>query len=215
MKKIILYLILFIFVLPLFSCGQTNNDSSINGLIIDASIKNEVEKNISSLNFGEVQDKLLIYNNRMFVDYYEDNELMTSTTDKEIKQVFKSFYYWQGDTLGIDGAFGFFGGVGFSIKITENKATLYHLLASDEFPTYAYNENDNLLFRIEVPCTDTKIILSKIPDSTKNQVIYGYVEFKSEEYYSSSGSVEEHEISPRKKQRVDMKIYFKSTKLNI
>ena len=68
------------------------------------------------------------------------------------------------------------------------------MLASDEFPSYAYKEKDSLIFRLEVPCTDTKIILSEIPNSTKNQVIYGLVEFKSGDYYASSGSVDGQEI---------------------
>jgi hypothetical protein len=65
-----------------------------------------------------------------------------------------------------------------------------------------------------VPCTDTKIILSEIPDSTNKQIIYGYVEFKSDHYYASSGSVNGKEILPRKKLRNNMKLYFKSGYLN-
>ena len=116
--------------------------------------------------------------------------------------------------MGIDGAFGLFGGTGFSIKIIKGKATLYHMLASDEFPSYAYSEKDSLIFRLEIPCTDTKIVLSEIPDKTKKQVIYGYVEFKSGDYYASSGSVDGQEILPRKKQRANMRIYFKSAHID-
>ena len=89
------------------------------------------------------------------------------------------------------------------------------MLSSDDFPSYAYNENDSLIFRLEVPCTDTKIILSEIPDSTKKQVIYGYVEFKSSDYFSSSGSADGQEILPRQKLRNNMKLYFKSGKLEL
>jgi hypothetical protein len=89
------------------------------------------------------------------------------------------------------------------------------MLASDDFPSYAYKENDSLIYRLEVPCTETKIILSEIPDSTKKPIVYGYVEFKSNNYYMSSGSADGHEILPRKKQRANMKIYFKSGKLDL
>jgi hypothetical protein len=185
------------------------------GFVVDPNIKTEVEKNISKSEFGSMQEKLLIYNNRMFFDLYEDDNLKISTKGKDTKQVFKSFYYWQGDTLGINGAFGLFEGIGFTIKLINGKATLFHMLASDEFPSYAYNEKDNLIFRLEVPCTDTKIILSELPDSTKKQIVYGYVEFKSGEYYQSNGSADGQEILPRKKIRTDMKIYFKSSNLDI
>ncbi len=206
------YLIIIIFFCStLCSCGQSTKENSTGALTIDPNIKTEVEKNISSSEFGAGQDKFLIYNNRMLLDFYVDDKLNISLKEQDNNStVFKSFYYWQGDTLGIDGAFGLFGGTGFSIKIVKGKATLYHMLASDESPSFAYKEKDSLIFRLEVPCTDTKIVLSEIPDSTKKQVIYGYVEFKSGDYYSSSGSADGQEILPRKKHRVNMRIYFKS-----
>lgn len=202
--------------MALSSCGQTTKDNSTGGLTIDPNIKTEVEKNITPFGFGVGQDKILIYNNRMLLDFYEDDKLSISLKEQDNKStVFKSFYYWRSDTLGIDGAFGLFGGTGFSIKIIKGNATLHHMLASDDFPSYAYKEKDSLIFRLEVPCTDTKIVLSEIPDSTKNQTIYGYVEFKSGDYYASSGSVDGQEILPRKKQRANMRIYFKSAKLDL
>ena len=134
---------------------------------------------------------------------------------QEGKAPFKSFYLWKGDTLTIVGVFGLFGGIGFGIDIYKNNATLYHILSSDDFPSYAYKERDSLIYRLEVPCTDTKIVLSEIPDSTKKQVIYGYIEFKSGSYFASSGSADGHEILPRQKLRNNMKLYFKSGKLNL
>lgn len=211
------YLIIIItFCSTLCSCGQSTKDNLTGVLTIDPSIKTEVEKIISPSEFGAGLDKILIYNNLMLVDFYEDDILNVSLQEQDKKStIFKSFYYWQGDTLAIDGAFGLFGGTGFSLKIVKDKATLYHLLASDEFPTYAYREKDSLIFRLEVPCTNTKIILSEIPDSSKNQIIYGYVEFKSGDYYASSGSADGQEMMPRKKQRANMKVYFKSAKLDL
>jgi hypothetical protein len=209
-------IISFLFCLTLSACGQNKNSDSTKELNIDTKIKIDVEKNITKSEFGKVGDNLLIYNNRMLIDYYEDDKLNYSLKEVDDKSsVFKSFYYWQGDTLGIDGAFGLFGGTGFSIKICKGKATVFHMLASDEFPSYAYKEKDSLIFRLEVPCKETNIILSEIPDSIKKQIIYGYVEFKSNEYFASSGSAEDKEILPRKKLRVNMKVYFKSSKLEL
>jgi hypothetical protein len=163
------YLIIIItFCSTIYSCGQTAKDNSTGGLTVDPTIKTEVEKNTSPSEFGAGQDKILIYNNLMLVDFYENDKLIMSTKEQDNKStVFKSFYYWRGDTLAIDGAYGLFGGAGFSIKIIKGKATLYHMLASDDFPSYAYKGKDSLDFRLEVPCTDTKIVLSEIPDSTK------------------------------------------------
>jgi hypothetical protein len=211
------YLIIFFaFFSTLCSCAQSGKDNSINGLIIDPNIKSEVDKNISPSEFGAGQEIFLIYENRMLLDFYEDDKLDVSFTEQDNRStVFKSFYFWRGDTLGIDGAFGLFGGTGFTVKIVKGKASLYHMLASDDFPSYAYNEKDSLTWRLEIPCTDTKIVLSEIPDSTKKQIVYGFVEFKSGDYYASSGSADGQEILPRKKQRANMRIYFKSAYIEL
>lgn len=206
------YLIIFIISFPITcSFGQVTKANLKEELIIEPTITTEVEKYIDTSEFSSLQSRMLIYNNRMLVDLYEDDKFITSAKEEDNKNsIFKSFYYWEGDTLGIDGAFGLFGGAGFSIKIIKDKAILYHLLASDEFPSYAYKEKDSLIFRLEVPCTETKIVLSEIPALDTRQVIYGYVEFKSSDYYASSGSDNGQEILPRKKLRANMRIYFKS-----
>jgi hypothetical protein len=137
MKSMTKYLIaIFTSCIIIISCGLSNKANTSNGIIIDSNIKKEVEKNISPSEFGARQDKLLIYNNLMLVDLYTNDKLEFSLSEKDNKStVFKSFYYWENDTLGIDGAFGLFGGTGFSIKIVKGNAKLYHMLASDDFPS--------------------------------------------------------------------------------
>ena len=202
--------IIFLLGILLIAC-ETKNTLSVKGIIIDATIKEEVEKHIEKLKeVDEVKDKMQLYTNAILVESYQNDTLSFSTTATSEKIIFKSFYYWFGDTLCIDGAYGMFGGTGFCVKIVKDKVQLYHLLASDDFPTYAYNEKDSLIYRLEVPCTDTKIILSELPDSTKKQIIYGYVEFKSKDFYSSDGMFDGKEELPRIKSRNNMKIYFKS-----
>lgn len=197
-----------------YSCGQSKQSDEITGLTIDKNIKREVEKYIqNSKEFEPLADKMQIYENSVFVESYENDSLTFRSAKEPNKQLFKSFYLWKGGVLTIDGAFGLFGGIGFAIKIHKNKATLYHLLSSDDFSTYAYNRSDSLQFRLEVPCTDTKIILSEIPDSTKKQIIYGYVEFKSSYYYAAGDEINNKETSQRVKRKENMKIYFKSSLL--
>jgi hypothetical protein len=117
--------------------------------------------------------------------------------------------------LKIDGSFGLFSGIGFSIKYIKENVSLYHLLASDEYPSYAYKESDRLIHRLELPCNDVKIQWSEIPDSTKKHIIHGCVEFNSEPYFASEGFAEGREILPRKKLRSNMRIYFKSAYLDM
>jgi hypothetical protein len=206
----------FFLCILLPACDQTKNSNIIKGLTIDPNIKREAEKRIEySKEFDEYKNMMQVYINSIFVESYENDSLILSSTDFTNRQVFKSFYFWNGDTLSLDGAVGIFGGIGFGIDIYKGDATLYHMLSSDDYPTYAYNEKDSLVFRLQVPCTDTKIVLSEIPDSSKSQVIYGYVEFKSANYFVENGEQDGHEILPRQKLRNNMKIYFKSSKLNL
>jgi hypothetical protein len=194
--------------------GQTNS-SNIKGLTINPNTKSAVEKHIeNSADFEALQDKMQIYLNSGFVETFE-NDSLVFTSKTENKVPFKSFYLWQGNTLIIDGAFGIFGGIGFEIKIENNEATLSHLLNSDESPSYAYSKNDSLIFRLEVPCTETKIILSEVPEKNKKQIIYGYIEFKSANFYSGNASEDGQDVLPRQKLRNNMKLYFKSGYLNM
>jgi hypothetical protein len=208
--------VLLLAYLPMASCGQTNDNKENKGFVIDRNIKTEVEKHIeNSEDFNSVNDKILVYKNSFFVEAYENDTLTFSPKANTPKQLFKSFYLWRGDTLKIDGAFGLFTGVGFTVDIYKNEAKVYHLASSDETPAFAYKEKDSLISRLEVPCSQTKIILSELPDSLKNQIIYGYVEFKSDNYYVSGGTIDGKEQLSRKKQRINMKIYFKSSKLSL
>ncbi len=203
-----------LFCLTLTACGQTKDSEIIKGLTIDPSIKKEVEKHIeTSKEFEMFGDKMQVYINTGEIQTYENDSLIFSSKFGEYKAPFKSFYYWSGDTLSIVGAVGIWGGVGFGIEMVNNNVRLYHMLNSDDFPGYAYRENDSLIFRLDVPCTATKIVLSEIPDSTQKHVIYGYVEFKSADYFASSGSTNGKENLPRQKLRTNMKLYFKSGKL--
>jgi hypothetical protein len=149
------------------------------------------------------------------LEFYENDSLIFSTQDKPKSLMFKSFYIWQGDTLVIDGGIGLFGGGGFSLQIVNGKATVYHMLSSDEFPTYAYGEQTELIDRLEVPCREVKAILSEIPVKGKNTVVYGYVEFKSGNYFTGQGTVDGKEYRPRKKSRSNMKMYFKSGEVEL
>lgn len=158
---------------------------------------------------------LLIYENPLLAEYYEDDSLTISTKNQDKKLIFKSFFYDHNDTLTIEGAYGMFGGFGFSIKINADEATIFHMLASDEFPTYSMNKNDSLKFRIEVPCTNSSLTLSKIPKMKAGEIIYGMVEFESGDYYQSGLMVDNKEIEPREKVRMNMKVYFKSMYLDL
>lgn len=195
--------------------NQTNGEST--KFKIDGNIKNEVEENISESEFGDQlnDDIFLIYDTPIIADYYENDSLVNSTKNDKQLMLFKSFYYSFNDTLTIDGFYGLFGGFGFSIKFIENKPIVYHMLASDEFPTYSMTQNGKLELRIEVPCNNTMLTLSKDPNLKEEEILYGKVEFESEEYYQRGVTINGKEVEERKKINMNMKIYFKSKFLNL
>lgn len=179
---------------------------------INPNIQQEVEAKIEAPQFGSGEDDydILIYDNLMLVDYFEHDSLLVSTRDTGQTHIFKSFFYEKDDTLSIDGFYGLFGGFGFSIKIKNDQATVYHLLAADEFPTFSRTEKSSLLLRMEVPCTNTSLTLSRMPVLSPGEVIYGVVTFDSDSYYQSGPVVDEQEMEPRTKMRMNMKVYFKA-----
>lgn len=206
------YLVGLLFVsMVICSCGQTKKSNNIEGITISPQIKDEAEKNFKRLeDYDELTHGFQMFKNNVTFEFYENDSLILSSEVKQKSVLFKSFYLWKGDTLLIDGGIGLFGGGGFSIQIIKGKATVYHMLSSDESPLYAYGEKTQLLDRLEVPCHDVKAILSAIPEKGKGTIIYGYVEFKSDSYYVREGIVDGKEFEPRKRCRANMKIYFKS-----
>jgi hypothetical protein len=215
-KKESIHLLTIFLLLTICSCGQTSTTKTIDGLVINPKVKIDAERNIKdSKDFEKISQGFQIYENMVTMELYENDSLILSTKDNPKNIVFKSFYFWRGDTLFIDGGIGLFGGGGFSIQIINDKATVYHMLSSDEFPTYAYEEKSKLIDRLEVPCRDRKVILSEVPKQGNNKVIYGYVEFKSDNYFTSQGTVDGKEFRPRKKSRANMKMYFKSGEVKL
>ena len=122
--------------------GLTNCTLNQSQLIIDPNIKRKVESQIKKSEYGDMEG-LLIYNTPKIINFYVDDSLSMSENGKN-NDLFKSFYYQKNDTISIDGAFGLFGGYGFSIKIKDDKVQVYTLMAADEIPIYSLTETDSL-----------------------------------------------------------------------
>lgn len=197
--------IVFISLIVLI-CSCTNSGNT--ELVIDPEIKDEVNENTSQpINLGEESplNNLLIYNNNIYLESYENGKLIGSTFEEPNQMFFKSWYFFRNDTLLIEGAFGLFGGIGFFAKIFDNTATIYHMVASDDFPTYAYDHDGPIIDRLEVSCIEARMTLSFLPTiADTSETIYGMTEFTSEEYYQGV------QVDNLKRVSAKMKIYFKA-----
>lgn len=203
------------FLIIINSCDNRKQQST-STFEVSYTINKEVESKISKSDFGNsAKDAFEIYNNTLIADLYENDSLVMSTKMEKKQMPFKSFYYSRNDTLTIDGAYGIFGGFGFSIEIVEGIPIVYHMAAGDNNPIFSMSKDGELEFRIEVPCAETKLTISNISKPKEEKPIYGVVEFKSNEYYQSGPIVQGKEIEDRTKIRMNMTIYFKSNYLDL
>jgi hypothetical protein len=193
MKKIAVILVLF-----LNSCQQKTE-----GFRIDKTIQKEVEERTKSTEFSSSTNETFLYETSADIEFFEDGEVEYDSKG-EIKTMFRSYYYEQEGVISIVGAYGMFDGFGFSIKIQDNKATVYALVSSGDLPNYSLTEDGKREAKLEVPCTNAKLILSKYPEVKNNDPIYGYVEFESQDFYSGL------EYQNQTQQRLNMKVYFKA-----
>ena len=187
------------------TCGQTTKSGE--DFTIDPDIEHEAEKYISPLGANELDTLGLIYSNQLKWDLFEEGKLVHSTKDTTASMPFKAFYYWTSDSLHIDGGFGIFTTLGFAVTICDNKATVKHLLSVDEFPIYKLYETDSLQLRIDVPCNNTKLTLTALPNMYESEPVYGLVEFESEDFYEEGND-------GIKKFRSNMIIYFRAIKVD-
>jgi hypothetical protein len=209
-RKLTLWVIIALFGVANNLNAQNNSSRFPYSITLNPDFQETVEPYISEI--GEWAGlPEWVYNNRIFANAYENDKLVLSTKDSaNMDGYFSSFYYWEKDTLVIEGTFGLRLKYGFSVKIYNGKANFHYLLlAPVNDPQYASSEKGPLDFRLEVPCSDVSIILTELPDPELKYTVYGYVKFKSGNYYESRQDNFGKETD-RVKKRTDMKIYFRS-----
>ncbi|MEL6657868.1 MAG: hypothetical protein AAFP77_20525 [Bacteroidota bacterium] len=176
-------------------------------IIIDSSIVKAVEERISPFEpDGMLHDQLQLHENVLLAVYYENDSLLFDTRELNRSMPFKVFYLPKSDTVYLAGFYGFFSGFGFLMKWVDKKPYLYHSAAAD----YAYTPDSPLEYRVDVPCTAAKAVLSKEPEFVVGEVIHGMVQFSSDEYYQVEALADGEEQGGRLRIRMDMTIYFKA-----
>ena len=134
------------------------------------------------------------------VEVYFNDTLFGSTYNKSNSDPFKSNYSWSNDTLKIDGRFGLFETIGFEIKIYNDTLSVIATVKDNE--GYKNNSTDSISPFLQIPTTESKVILSDTPKNVKGQILYGYVEFKTANVF--------YQYENERKVRQNMKAYFKS-----
>lgn len=198
------YLITFLLSLILISCGQ--NIEIGNDITIDSNINEEVENHISPLSNNKNDTLGLIYNTHVIWDSYEGDSLINSTASRDslASAPFKSFYFFEKDSLIIIGEFGLISGFryGFISKIKNETLTTHHFFC-DEFPSFKHKITDSLDYCIEIKCPTKKIVVSELPNKESREPISGFIDFSTNEFYESGSD-------GVRKTKSRMKIYFRA-----
>lgn len=114
-----------------------------------------------------------------------------------------------GNEVRSDGTFGF------RVEIIDNRAkTFGYLRTHVMLSNLSIDTTDkNLYNSILIPTSESKIILSELPDSISDEEIYGYLEFQTEEFYIFENTFNEDEATKlESKIKIYNQIHFKSTK---
>ena len=184
----------------LFSCDQSAYHTKF--LTIDPSIKNKVDKYLTKYTDTLQPGKdSFFYSNRYMVEVYFNDTLFGSTYNKSNSDPFKSNYSWSNDTLKINGRFGLFETIGFEIKIYNDTLSVIATVKDNE--GYKNNITDSISPFLQIPTTESKVILSDTPKNVKGQILYGYVEFKTANVFFQ-------QANEKRRVRQNMKAYFKS-----
>ena len=136
------------------------------------------------------------------VEVYFNDKLFKSTYNNLNSDPFKSNYSWSNDTLKINGRFGLFETIGFEIKIYND--TLSVIGTVKDNAAYKNNITDTISPFLQIPTTESKVILSDTPKNVKGQLLYGYAEFKTANVF--------YQYENKRRVRQNMKVYFKSEK---
>jgi hypothetical protein len=185
----IVFIVLFIFA----SCKSKEKISGTHIFKIDSTIKPLAEQKI--------------WKDRFEIEHYKDDSLVITDIDTSYTDIYAN-YFWKHDTLNLAGYIGDMTATGFYAYIYKDTTVdFFHNQCAHIHKFYKVKLSDTLATCVHVPCTYSELIISKLPDSTKDEDIYGYVNFKSIDYYYQN----QHEPSKRK---TNMKFYFKASNLN-
>ncbi|MFI5202972.1 MAG: hypothetical protein ACHQF2_00635 [Flavobacteriales bacterium] len=142
----------------------------------------------------------LAYQNELIAEMALDGKIVRTKKVSDILS-FRTFHFWDGDTLKIAGGFGVESGYGFIAKIHNENATVYHLIFSEADAVYSLTRKGKKKERIEVPCESWDLKISSIPRKNSNTAIYGIISFKSSIYYEKDGKqIHSHQV--------DMDLHF-------
>lgn len=130
-----------------------------------------------------------------------------------VKHMMPFYSYWgiAKDTIVICGLYGIEGKIGFTVHVIAGKAKVYCSIRSSSIGQFSYTKEGDMKIRLDIPAKSAKVILSKIPRDLPTDIVYGFVEFETIDFYERQYENEEKRPNLRNRVRVAMKAYFKAS----
>jgi hypothetical protein len=206
MKKIILFItVVFVFQNCVFNAENNNQ------IIVDKSIQKKVESEIIDTFPKNQKECELEYINYRQIDSYINDSLQKPYNSKH---KFYSAWGTKGDSAEI---YGYFGGenagsVGFRINLASGSPKVFLFIYPHLMGRYSYTKDGEVEFNMDVPTKKSKVILSQMPDNQSSNIIYGYVELETVDFYSATKYNSKEIPNQRDKVRANLRVYFKANK---
>lgn len=205
MKQLFCFFIAFVLILFMCtSCNSENQTFETHIFRIDTAIKSTAQQNIWNAEHGNPK---YLFLSKLSAEFYTDDILEKIEFDTFNAQMWGR-YSWHNDTLTITGNFGDLTSTGFIANVYHDTAYFYHSQCAHTKKRYKNNLSDTLVQCAKVPCSYSQLIISNIPDRTKDEEIFGYVNFRSKDFYSQNGN-------DIKKLRANMAFYFRAYNYDI
>jgi hypothetical protein len=209
MKKLILCLI------TILICGSCVFSSENNNpIIIDKDIQKKVESEIIDSVPTNQNRCELDYLNRFNPEFYSNDSLKYFS----IKNQFKPFWSsWgiKGDTMKLYGFFNFGEGgeIGFEMNKTDRIPQVYLSIYAGMMSMFSPTKDGEIERITKVPTKTSKITFSEMPNSSRQNTVYGLIEFESKDFFKVTKYENGKEIpNQRERVRMNMKIYFKANR---
>jgi len=194
--------IVCVVVSQFFFCHNKRKGDQQSQFAIDTSIRSKVLQNIS------FRDKFDAFTTKLNAEYYNNDTLDLVYKDSLLED-FWGRYWWHNDTLTLTANMGDLWASGFIVDIYNgNAGDVRHNVCAHENKVLKGKIADSPSICIAAPCSYSELVISGMPDSTSGEAIFGYVKFRSKDYYLVDDR-------GRIKDRTNMSFYFRATNYNL
>ena len=193
-------------ILLLFITGCANKKSNPEEIYIDQSefliqdsskidsIKNMIHL-VSNRTFSNFKTPVEAY-------YLENGTTIDSIIEPDFNMI--SWYHSHQDTISLVAHLGSFETSALLLRFVKGKVNISFFRAPHSGQeVFRINKDQPFTSAVAVPPLRYRLKLTEIPDTTNKQIVFGYIDMESAEYFDKRDSLD-------KKNKIKMKFYFRS-----